>query len=144
MHQVVEPFRQSQFHDSASWPAVDRRKQGNDAPDDSPCGPQCKLAQDIEQGIEQCIDRRLAINAEAHRVYFDRRFDAIITIIKDGFPGGDPRGHREVHEGYISEAKTRKELRDAVIKQLVTGTAWASILFLAGALWVAFKTEVKK
>ena len=140
MHQVVEPFRQSQFHDSASWPAVERRKPVTDEPDDSPCGPQCKLAQDIEQGI----DRRLTINAEAHRVYFDRRFDDIITIIKDGFPGGDPRGHREVHEGYISEAKTRKDLRDAVVKQLVTGTAWASILLLAGTLWAAFKTEVQK
>ena len=140
MHQNIEPFRPSQFHDSASWPAVERRKPVTDEPDDPPCGPQCKLAQDIET----YIDRRLTINAEAHRVYFDRRFDDLITTIKDGFPGGDPRGHREVHEGYISEAKARKELRDAVIKQLVTGTAWASILFLAGALWVAFKTEVKK
>lgn len=76
------------------------------------------------------------------QTHFDARIDEVIALIRDGFPEGDLRKHREVHEGYIEDAKARKVLKEAVIRQIVTGTAWATLIFLAAILWQAFKHEV--
>jgi len=98
----------------------------------------------IVSQLEYYIDEKLRANKVEHREYFDKRFDELVLLIRDGFPDGDPRGHREVHEGYIADAKTKKEWRDAVIKQLLTGSVWASFAFIATAVWMAIKQEAKK
>ena len=97
----------------------------------------------IVSQLQGYIDEKLTEFRKENRQHFDARIDEVLLLIKDGFPGGDPRGHREVHEGYIADAKTYKEWRDTVIKQLLTGTAWATILFIAGAILVAVKRELK-
>jgi len=120
-------------HSQAHWAGEERRS--NPMRDDP---------HHIVSQLEQYIDEKLDANKREHREYFDARFDEVVALIKDGFPGGDPRGHREVHEGYIAEAKQKKDLRDAIIKQILTGTAWATMAFIAAAIWVAIKSEVKK
>ena len=81
---------------------------------------------------------------DALREHIDDRFDKLMELVESGFPGGDPVEHRKVHEGYIRDAAQRAELRSAVIKQVLTGTVWASLVLLAGLAWTAFKAEVKK
>lgn len=98
----------------------------------------------IVSQLQNYIDDTLGEFRKENREHFDHRIDEVISLIKDGFPGGDPRGHREVHEGYIEDAKARNAIRDAVIKQIITGTAWASLVFVAVVLWKAFKLEVLK
>lgn len=120
-------------HSQSSWEGVERRS--NPLQDDP---------HHIVSQLEGYIDDKLESNKHEHRAYFDSRFDEVITLIKDGFPGGDPRGHREVHEGYIAEAKTKKEWRDAVVKQVLTGSVWATLLFIAGIVWTGIKAEVKR
>ena len=80
----------------------------------------------------------------ALREHIDDRFDSLMEVIKSGYPNGDPVEHRKVHEGYIREAKQRTELREAIIKQILTGVAWGTMVLLAGLAWAAFKAEVKK
>jgi hypothetical protein len=125
---------EAQFKNSRhdAWPQVDRRTSAGDDPDP------------VVAKLEKYLNDRLTENSKENKAYFDDRFDEVIKLIKDGFPGGDPRGHREVHEGYIAEAKTKKEWRDAIIKQVLTGSVWATLLFLGGAIWLFIKNEVKK
>ena len=80
----------------------------------------------------------------ALREHIDDRFDRLTELVESGFPGGDPVEHRKVHEGYIKDAKARTELREAVIKQVLTGAVWGTLVLLAGLAWTAFKNEVKK
>lgn len=90
-------------------------------------------------------DRRKTIDPIAElREHIDARCDRLEDLYKSGFPGGDPEAHRRVHEGYIKDAKTRADLREAVIKQILTGAVWGTLVLLAGLAWTAFKAEVKK
>lgn len=124
------PFRHSASHE---WSGPERRSRPlHDDPNH------------IVSQLQSYIDEKLSDFRQENRQHFDDRIDEVILLIKDGFPGGDPRGHREVHEGYIEDTKARNAIKDAVIKQIITGTAWASLVFVAIILWNAFKLEVKK
>ena len=126
--------RHPDFKPSAhEWPNTERR---NRPMHDDP--------NHIVSQLQGYIDEKLTEFRKENRQHIDTRIDEIVLLIKDGFPGGDPRGHREVHEGYIADAKSKKEMRDAVIKQLLTGSAWATVIFVAGAIWMAIKAEAKK
>jgi hypothetical protein len=89
-------------------------------------------------------DRRRAPSPDDLRAHFDARFDALEKLIKSGFPDGDPAAHRLVHEGYIRDANASHELRQAVVKQVLTGTVWATLALVGGVLWAWLKSEVKK
>lgn len=122
------------------WPGMERRSV---LKHDS-VGTPSATEKDLATKIEQYIDTRMTEMSNDHRAYFEKRFDEVVTLIKDGFPDGDTRGHREMHKALIDDAKTRKDRRESVIKQVLTGSVWATILFLGGAAWLAIKNEVKK
>ena len=94
--------------------------------------------------LENYLDDKLTQSEATTKEYFDARFDQLEWLIKDGFPNGDPRGHREVHEQRISDAKMWKERREALIKQVLTGSAYATIIYLATIVWSALKHEVQR
>ena len=81
---------------------------------------------------------RLTSNREQIIKHFDSRFDTLEKMIRDGFPHGDPRGHREVHEGQIERANTRKALWKSVWEKLVGGTVITALIFIGQASWSKF------
>lgn len=86
----------------------------------------------------------LRLHRHNDREFICVKFAELEELIRDGFPDGDPASHRKVHEGYIKDAANRSEMWRAVWKQVLTGTVWATMVFLAGAILLAVKTELKK
>ena len=84
------------------------------------------------------LEQRLAAGREHMIAHFDGRFDSLEKMIKDGFPGGDPRGHREAHEGQIERANNRKALWKSVWEKLVGGTVISALIFVGQAAWSKF------
>lgn len=109
------------------WPHVDRRVTAMSDPGGgggpSPYVTHAELEQRLDSNRQQIIN------------HFDSRFDTLEKMIKDGFPHGDPRGHREVHEGQIERANNRKALWKSVWEKLVGGTVITALIFIGQASW---------
>ena len=90
------------------------------------------------------LDRRLEFGRTAMIQHFDDRFDGLESLIKSGFPGGDPRRHCEVHEGFIQDAEDRRALWKSVREKTITGGVYALAGFVAMAVWEAIKIGVVK
>ena len=67
--------------------------------------------------------------------HVDVKLSELRHLIEDGFPNGDTRAHREVHERYIREAADRAALWKSIREKLVTSAVYAVALLVAGALW---------
>lgn len=76
--------------------------------------------------------------------HIDERFDQLVSLIKSGFPNGDPESHRRVHEGYIQEAADRAALWKSLREKTITGVVWGLLVLLGTVLWEWFKAEVRK
>lgn len=112
------------------WPHVDRR--GTAVSDPGGGGGPSPYVTHAE------LEHRLSVGREQMIKHFDGRFDALGKMIKDGFPHGDPRGHREVHEGQIERANNRKALWKSVWEKLVGGTVITALIFIGQATWSKF------
>ena len=75
--------------------------------------------------------------------HFDDRFDALEKLIREGFPNGDPRSHREVHEGYIKDAADRAALWKSIRDKLITSAVYAGALLIASAVWEHITSTIK-
>lgn len=68
----------------------------------------------------------------------DELAQAVMKLMNDAFPGGDPLGHRNYHEASIKKAEEQTkfwaEMRVAAAKWVGLGV----LTFLAGAAWTAF------
>lgn len=69
---------------------------------------------------------------------------AVKKLLQDSFPEGDAAGHKRSHEAQIEAAAERAkfwhEMRLAAAKWAGLGV----LAFIAGAVWIAIKTEVHK
>lgn len=93
----------------------------------------------------QCCQVGIAIvdlKNDLHK-HIDDKTKELEEMIKSGFPHGDPKSHRSVHEKYIEEAEERAALRKTVIERTVTGVVWAGIVFVAIAIWEYIKGAAK-
>ena len=79
--------------------------------------------------------RRRELTIEELVEHIDSRFNALEDLIRSGFPEGDPARHREVHEGYIREAKERRELWKSVREKTISSGVWAGLMMIAAALY---------
>jgi hypothetical protein len=84
--------------------------------------PACKFDDSIQE-----------MRDDLHR-HIDARTKELEDMIASGFPNGDPRSHRAVHEGYIKQAEDRAALRKTVVERTVTGVVWAGIVFVSLAI----------
>ena len=73
-------------------------------------------------------------------VCIERKLDNILTA----FPDGGLMGHRLYHERAQTNQKTGDELRASVIKNVLSGGAWATLVIVTVALWEYFKVKVGK
>lgn len=89
------------------------------------------------------LEARLASGRELMMKHFDERFDTLEKMIKDGFPGGDPRGHREVHERSIKRAEEKAALWKGIWEKAVGGSVIAALVFIGQAAWSQLITIIK-
>lgn len=76
--------------------------------------------------------------------HFDERFDQLERLIRSGFPDGNPEKHREVHEGYIAEARDRRAMWIGLRDHMLKGVGWGALTMFLLAVWEYIKAEVKK
>lgn len=135
---------QKDFHEfKQDWDGQDRRKQPHDDYEQK-CIAHTPALGPHDPITREYLDIALQDWRHASREYFNTHFLHLEELIRDGFPDGDPRSHREAHEGYIKRANSRSDMWQAVLKQVLTGTVWAGILAVSAAIWIQFKAEVHK
>lgn len=128
-------FRPSRQHD-ADWDGYTERRAARVAADGSgdPNRPVTKA-----ELMEALRDHR-----HSTREFIATKFTELEELIRDGFPDGDPRGHREVHEGYISRAADRAALWKSLREKLVSGGVMAAVGFILVAVWNHFIHAVQQ
>ena len=80
-----------------------------------------------------------------HRFNSERetRIEESIRELKEGFPNGDPRGHREAHESLMRAAKRKEDMYGKLTQRLIEKGLWAFFLALAGLAWYGFIHTIK-
>lgn len=65
-----------------------------------------------------------------------------VEAMERGFPDGDVEGHSRYHRMVMEEYMERRRIKQAVIEQIVKGSVWATLIFLAGAAWTYSKEHI--
>ena len=68
---------------------------------------------------------------------------AELKALRLAFPGEDLEGHRRFHEEVIADMISRRQLRKAVMEQVVKGSVWALLVAFAAASWAYIKDHIK-
>lgn len=68
----------------------------------------------------------------------------ISSLVKEGFPDGDPRKHREDHETKLEDASDKKELTKKVREKTVVGLVMSTFALIGVALWEYIKVLVHR
>lgn len=79
----------------------------------------------------------------------DAQIKALIEqAIKDhaqtAFPNGDAHGHRRAHDMLINDFRARQKMKEDTLAKIVTGVAWAIVVGVGYAIWLAIKAQVQK
>lgn len=73
-----------------------------------------------------------------------RKLQADVSSLKNGFPDGDPDAHRRYHESVIEW----RELRNRMVREALTKALYAGFIGSSGwviyALFIAAKMEIMK
>ena len=95
---------------------------------------------------------RPVTKAELHEALRDHRhsthefivtkFSELKEMIKDGFPDGDTRGHREAHEVLIKDAAERAAMWKSIRDKLLGGAVIAALIAVGKIVWEHFVTVV--
>jgi hypothetical protein len=129
----MNDFENSQYH------GPDRREPRLTCP----AAPSVSEAQ-ISLMIEEELERRLAKFEDKMLMHMDTKFAQLHKIITDGYPYGDPHGHRMAHEKMIREADGWAKIKGEIVSKFLTGGLWLAAGWLAFVVWQAFKNEVTK
>jgi hypothetical protein len=108
-----------------------------------PAAPSVSEAQ-ISLMIEEEIERRLSKFEDKMMMHMDVKFAQLHHAIAEGYPGGDPHGHRMAHEKMIRDADGWTKIKGDILSKFLTGGLWLAAGYLAFAVWQAFKTDVTK
>lgn len=85
------------------------------------------------------VERQIAV-----LITEQRKLQADVAALREGFPDGDPDSHRRYHESIIEWRELRNRVvREALIKAGTAG-ALGGVGWLAYAMWQAFKMEILK
>lgn len=52
-----------------------------------------------------------------------------MDMFRRAFPDGDLAGHQRFHQQLMDDAKTRRDIRNEVLKKLAAGSAWSAVVF---------------
>ncbi len=68
----------------------------------------------------------------------------IAILVKDGFPDGDLRKHRAIHEDFIDTATDKKELNKKIREKTVSGLVWSAVALIGVAIWEYIKVAIHR
>ena len=88
------------------------------------------------------LDKALKENRHSTREFVGNKFSELEEMIKDGFPGGDTRGHREAHEILIKDAAERAAMWKNIRDKLLSGAVIAALIAVGKIVWEHFITVV--
>lgn len=94
--------------------------------------------------IRGAIDSSLRFHEKEMLRQMDSRFTQLEGLIKSAFPDGDPDGHRRAHEAEIESANGWGQLKADLLSKIMTGGAWAGVVWIWFVVMEAIKQEVKK
>lgn len=108
---------------TGDWPTHERRDGGRLDPD-----------------VIRLIERRVSFEVE-------RGLDAALTkhageiaqMMAQGFPGGDPDGHRRYHEEQIAWMEERRKMYASIREKTLTALVWAVIVAICTGVWEILK-----
>jgi hypothetical protein len=66
-----------------------------------------------------------------------------VELISSAFPGGDFSGHSRYHEAIIRDLNDRRDMRKAILEQVIKGSVWALLVGLATAAWTFVKDHLR-
>jgi hypothetical protein len=69
--------------------------------------------------------------------------DALDVKLTNAFPSSDIDGHRRYHEEVIAMMQDRRRMRQAVLEQVIKGSAWALLITTGAALWTYIKDHIR-
>lgn len=70
------------------------------------------------------------------------RIGEVESHLTAAFVAGDFDGHRRAHEQFMADLQSRRELRKAVIEQVIKGSVWAALIFVGASLWQAVRAKL--
>jgi len=108
-----------------------------------PAAPSVSEAQ-ISLMIEEELERRLGKFEDKMLLHMDAKFAQLHKLITDGYPNGDPHGHRMAHEKMIRDADGWSKIKGEILSKFLTSGLWVAAAYLAFAVWQAFKNDVQK
>lgn len=91
------------------------------------------MTPDEERRVNEIVDARLAESETRQKQAMDEGFERVCTLIRSGFPDGDPAEHRKAHEQMIAAHRERADFYRDLRKQL----AGKGVLALVGVLLIA-------
>ena len=103
------------------------------------------LTEDRVQLMIQTAVQQALTTHEQHLVqHMDRQFALLKQAFADGFPGGDPHGHRIAHERLIANAGWWDKAKSDAFAKVASAGLWAIVVFLCIAAWEHIKSEARK
>lgn len=126
-----------------TWDRIERRRTEAPAPGNIGGSSEAAFLGYIVNQLESINDKLEAMHTEHTAMKGD------IEDIKLAFPKSedgerDFDGHHDYHDTLIRNSKSWGEIMTDVKKKLFGGIAWATVCFVAWAIWEGIKHEVKK
>ena len=81
------------------------------------------------------LDKALRESRHSTRDFVGGQIADLKALIQDGFPDGDTRAHREVHERWIDRAADRAALFKSIREKLAVGAVYAAAILVAKSVW---------
>ena len=82
--------------------------------------------------LMQVIDahmRGLRTEIERLKESHENAYIELMDMFKRAFPEGGLAGHQKFHQQLIDDAKTRREIRNEILKKVAAGSVWSTIIF---------------
>jgi hypothetical protein len=94
--------------------------------------------------IQEAVQTALTAHEQHLMAHMDKQFAALRASFAEGFPGGDPHGHRVAHERLIANASWWDKTKSDAASKVAAGGFWMVMGFIAFAVWEHFKSELRK
>lgn len=95
-----------------------------------------KIQGELEMLRDKIDENQLLIeDYREHLFKFQESSTNVIDELKGAFPDRDLRGHLHAHQKFITAAQIRQDRKEAVVKNVITGGSWATIIFLSKLVW---------
>lgn len=94
--------------------------------------------------ISEAVQQALASHEQHLMAHMDRQFASLRQTFAEAFPGGDPHGHRLVHEKQIANATWWDKTKSDAVSKVTAAGLWAVLVFLCVAAWEHIKSEAKR